>query len=370
MFSSSKCVGSWMKNDKAYCIYCSGKFDPSKGEGDHVIPRAFGDFRNPIIFRGVCPSCNNDLSPLEEELLRTAPEAVMRRFAGATESRKGQPIGWQGASGLPQPKFVIKHEDHDELINASSQVGGEAKPVDQLVVVLKDGSNVHIKLFPAMSAHAIRIKLDQRSISDSDIVKVLWHSDEKNAETFKTLLKELWPQLEQGESYPIEAGIHKVPVRIECKFTQNYYRAIAKIAFHYLLACTKCGFTGHENTFAPVRSFILNGGDQNQFFQNKKPIIALPVGVLSNGQAILPSRWMHMLCCFESPFSAIVAAYTLFGPQRPPSPHFVTLIDCDAPYSVNENRYGHMFVYGNPDLGDTEAAFVEPVQINEYTPGK
>lgn len=359
-----------MKGDKATCIYCYVRFDPSKGEGDHVIPRAFGDFRNPIIFRGACPSCNNKLSPLEEELLRTAPEAVMRRYAGATESRKGQPTGWKGASGVPQPKFIIKHEDHDELIDASSQVGGEAKPIDQLVIVLSDDSNTHIKLFPSMSAQAIRRKLDQRGISDSDIVRVHWHSDEKYVEPYKAMLKELWPQLEQGESPSVEAGIHKVPVRIECKFTQKYYRAIAKIAFHYLLACTKCGFTGHENAFIPVREFIINGGDQNHFFQNTEPKIALPVGVLGNGQAVLPARWMHMLCCFESPSSAVVAVYTLFGPQRPPSPHFVTLIQDKPLPDITEHRYGHVFIYGNPDLGDTETAFVKPVQINKHTPDK
>ena len=97
-----------MSKDSARCIYCPVMFDPSKGEGDHVVPRGFGDFEGAIIFRGVCPNCNNKISVLEEELLRTAPEAVLRRLAGATQNRRGKPAGWQGASGLPAPRFVTQ----------------------------------------------------------------------------------------------------------------------------------------------------------------------------------------------------------------------------------------------------------------------
>lgn len=274
---------------------------------------------------------------------------------------------WQGASGVPQPKFVIKHEDHDELVDANSQIPGETNAVDQLVVVLKDSRNIHIRLYSSMNAQAIRRRLDQLEINDEDISSIHWHSDEKNVALFKALLKELWPRWEQGELPVIESGVHKVPIRITCSVTQKYYRAIAKIALHYLLACTKCGFTGHEETFAPIRDFIMNGGESEQFFQNRKPQIIMPIGVMGDGRAVLPARWMHMLCCFESPSSAVVTVYTLFGPHRAPSPHFVTLMQNESSIIVKENRYGHVFVYGNPDLGDTESSFVEPIEINEYT---
>jgi hypothetical protein len=349
---------------EARCIYCPELFDPNAGEGDYVLPRAFGDFDSAITFRGVCTACNNKLSPLEEELLRTAPEAVFRRFAGAALNRRGKPVGWQAASGVPSPRFVIKHEDHDELIKADPNVPGRACPVDQLILVLKDGSNVHISLFPTMSAAALRRKIQQQGVDEAQIERSYLNSDEKNTETFKALIKELWPNLRYGDLPDVPAGVHQVPVRIQCKFTQKYYRAIAKIAFHYLLSVTRCGFTGHEAVFAPMRKFIMEGGDQQPYFDAQKPEIRLPVGVLPDGKAMLPARWMHMLCGFESPSSAVVAVYTLFGPQRPPSPHFVTLFHKPSPIILQQHRYGHAYIYGEPDLGDTREAFVEPFTVD------
>ena len=352
-----------MSKASARCIYCSVMFDPSKGEGDHVVPRGFGDFEGAIIFRGVCPNCNNKLSVLEEELLRTAPEAVLRRLAGATQNRRGKPTGWQGASGLPAPRFVIKHADHDELIDPDPTISGQARAVDHLTVVLKDGRNVHIRLFPSMSADALRRKLEQRGINQADIARSYWHLDDEHTEKFKSLFKEVWPNHRQDELPSTPAGLHRVPVRIECRFTQRYYRAIAKIAFHYLLAETQCGYTGHEACFEPIRKFIMDGGEHGRFFDVQKPRIALPVGILPDGTALLPARWMHLLCSFESAASVVVAVYTLFGPERPPSPHFVTLFHRPSLVAVPNHQYGHAYIYGKTELGDTRTAFVESIDI-------
>jgi len=170
--------------------------------------------------------------------------------------------------------------------------------------------------------------------------------------------------MKHGDLPTTPAGVHRVPVRIECKFTERYYRALAKIALHYLLAVTRCGFTGHELAFEPVRKFIIEGGDHRDFFSKGKPKIVLPVGILPDGTARLPLRWMHMLCGFESASSATVAVYTLFGPERPPSPHFVTLFHKPSPILVPTHSYGHAYIYGNHELGDVRTAFVKPVTID------
>lgn len=352
-----------MPKESASCIYCGETFDPSAGEGDHVLSRAFGDFDDAIIFRGACPGCNNKLSPLEEELLRTAPEAILRRFADAAKNRRGKPVGWQAASGVPAPRFVIKHADHDELIEGDPSIGGQSHPVDHLAVVLKDGRNIHIRLFPSMSPDALRRKLQQQTIGDEDIACMYWHADDENTDTYKTLLKEVWPDHRHEERPATPAGMHRVPVRIECRFTVKYYRAIAKIAFHYFLANSRCGFTGHERCFEPIRQFIMDGGQHEPFFEDQKPQIMLPVGKLPDGSALLPARWMHMLCCFESLESVVVGVYTLFGPESPPSPHFVTVLQRPAAIVLPQHQYGHAYIHGKPELGDTREAFVDAIDI-------
>lgn len=347
----------------AHCIYCGEAFGPSAGEGDHVLPRALGEFDGAIIYRGACSGCNNDLSTLEEELLRTAPEAVLRRYAGAAQNRRGKPVGWQAASGVRPPRFVIRHHDHEELVKADPEIAGRALPVDQLAIVQKDNQTIHIPLFPSMSANALRRKIAEQGVTTDNVSRIHWHANDETAETYKSLLKVIWPNFRHEELPSTPAGIHRVPVRIECRFTVKYYRAIAKIAFHYFLANSRCGFTGHEQCFEPVRRFIMEGGEHEQFFEAQKPRVALPVGKLPNGSALLPGRWTHLLCCFESLESVVVGVYTLFGPEHPPSPHFVTLLHRPSPLALLQHNYGHVYIYGNPALGDDRDAFVEEVAI-------
>jgi hypothetical protein len=345
------------------CIYCPSVFDPMQGEGDHVLPRGFGDFENAILFRGVCRACNNKLSQLEEELLRTAPEAVYRRMAGAGRNRRGQPVRWQGASGVPPPQFEIAHSDHGELVDADPQVPGQSTPVNQLVVFRNDGQSFTIRLFPGMNANALQRKLEQQGIAAGDVSHAYWHVDEEHADIFTSTIKEVFPDSHHDEYPPTPAGSNQVPVRIACRFTGKYYRAIAKVAFHYFLSQSRCGFTGHEDYFAPVRKFMMEGGDHKPFFESQKLTIPLPIGRVPGGGAMLSARWMHMLCCSESPATVVVAVYTIFGPKRLPSPHNVTLLHRPSSLYLPQHKYAHGYFYGNPALGDTREAFVEPIEV-------
>jgi hypothetical protein len=60
----------------------------------------------------------------------------------------------------------------------------------------------------------------------------------------------------------------------------------------------------------------------------------------------------------------VVAVYTIFGPKRPPSPHFVTLLHRPSPIVLQNHYYAHAYIYGNAELGDTRAAFVEPFDVS------
>ncbi len=57
------------------CIYCPKEFDPSRGEGDHILPAALGEFRGDVRFRGQCPSCNNVIGRFEQQVVQSGPEA-------------------------------------------------------------------------------------------------------------------------------------------------------------------------------------------------------------------------------------------------------------------------------------------------------
>jgi hypothetical protein len=66
--------------ETANCIYCGKTFDPSKGQGDHVIPAAWGEFRNDIRFRGLCQKCNQKIGKTEQHMLQCGPERIFREM--------------------------------------------------------------------------------------------------------------------------------------------------------------------------------------------------------------------------------------------------------------------------------------------------
>ena len=62
------------------CIYCSAQADSL----EHPLPAAFGEFRDaPLLADRICTPCNNRrLGLLDEQLTRSGPEALLRRFYG------------------------------------------------------------------------------------------------------------------------------------------------------------------------------------------------------------------------------------------------------------------------------------------------
>jgi hypothetical protein len=64
----------------AKCLYCDSDGDTR----EHVVPAAFGEFRDaPELAVPVCSVCNNQrLGLLDEQVARCGPEGFMREFYG------------------------------------------------------------------------------------------------------------------------------------------------------------------------------------------------------------------------------------------------------------------------------------------------
>jgi hypothetical protein len=62
------------------CLYCSNEGDSL----EHVLPAAFGEFHDAPHLEGrICKPCNNVvLGLLDQQIARSGPEALLRRFYG------------------------------------------------------------------------------------------------------------------------------------------------------------------------------------------------------------------------------------------------------------------------------------------------
>jgi hypothetical protein len=332
------------------CIYCRASV-PITGVGDHVVSAALGRFQGELYFTRICRKCNSIIGRCEEQVLKCAPEAYLRRMLRPVVDRNERGMAWVGAHGSPPPKFTVKHADHHELVEQFGDNPEDVRPVDQIVVVDREGNEHHIRLFPKMTAAHVRAKLGLLEPQPGD--KTFLHADDQYYAGYVALLKELWPRSEHFHSGTTEAGTHRVEARTTFTFHADYWRAIAKIAFHYYLVTSKRGKAGDEPEFQPIRRFIIEGGDKSAFFDKPNAQFVTPFREVAGGGAFLANTWAHLLAADETYRYAVAAVSLFMGPKRLAPVYHVNLATFPVDIIVPNARSAHSYVYyPDPSAGD------------------
>lgn len=326
------------------CIYCRGLFLPI-GEGDHVLPQALGKFRGDKRFRGVCPTCNNACSPSEQQLIRCGPESLyLRRMAPATpggsrakRKRYGESVG---AVGADPPDLRVAHPDHFERVRITpTDIGGSY--FDHLVCEYADGSDESIELHPCMSAARLRDQLWQ--LRKEWPKKAWFHCHEDHAERYREILNEIFPGHEYREGPSTEPGIHRLRCRVRVEVGLPYFRAIAKIGFHYYLTRNARGARGDEHEFTGVRSFIRHGvGSLSAFVRpggDRFPAVFTRSSRMGLG---------HVLIADESEDLVVVRVHLFAGPNGNEFKHDVILGPISTPIVMRSLVVGHGYSYDDP----------------------
>ncbi|MCH8843362.1 MAG: hypothetical protein IID61_10340 [SAR324 cluster bacterium] len=339
------------------CIYCSDSFDAARGEGDHIIPAAFGEFRGDTRFRRICPACNQRIGRSEEQLLRCGLESLLRRRAnprGRRGRRQGSGPG-KAAHGTPPPQLTIAHDDHRELVMLDPEDSSQVLPVDLLVIHDDADNEEFVRLFPGMSLLALQEKIRSLRIKR----KTTWlHCDEYRYEEYLQLVEKALPGGKPQRHADTEAGVHPVQGTTKFILTDHYFRAIAKIAFHYYLAHTRRSVRGDEPGFAPIRDFIMNGGEKDQFFHASGRQFVPPHGTLGPG-CLTPANWCHMLVADEREEVVVSKVQLFIGPGVIPLEHYVTLGPTASRVVCPDFIWGHAYHY---DANNKSARYVGRVE--------
>lgn len=361
--NSSVPIESPVAGTRVNCIYCTVPIDLHRGQGDHVVPATLGRFDGEFVFRRICPKCNSRIGKCEEQILRCAPEAYVRRMVQPNVKRNRRGTGWAGANGMPPPKFLIDHGDHHELVDGSTDDPRNVFPIDQLVIVDKAKGEHHLRLFPDLTAAQLRAKIDSLGLTPSG--KSYLYADDAAWPKYVALLNEIWPDSPVVQGETIEAGTHRMKGTTEFTFHADYWRALAKIGFHYYLLNTRRGVRGDEPEFADLRRFIMEGGDRDPFFTKPAAKFVMPFRELPDGSAILSSAWTHVLAADES-YTAAVAMVSLFmGPVRLAPTYHVNLGRLRSPLVVPGARSTHLYLYDAEPGKGTFAGRVEMVSTTQ-----
>ncbi|MEX0652559.1 MAG: hypothetical protein WD534_11285 [Phycisphaeraceae bacterium] len=188
------------------------------------------------------------------------------------------------------------------------------------------------------------------------------HCDAPRWNAYQRLLSTVWPNATMDELEATAPGVHQMRGGVKLTVTDHYFRAVAKLGFHYYLTHTRRGFRGDEACFAPLRAFIMNGGDKNILFHNSGRTFAMPFGELPFG-VLTPRQWGHVLASDETRTPIVVYVQMFVGQGCVPRPHYITLGAIENPVIAPSFAWGHVYVYDDLQQPGRFAGSVRQAQL-------
>jgi hypothetical protein len=311
---------------------------------EHHLPRGLGNFKGyvPLADR-VCSRCNGVCGQLDEQLCRCGSEAFFRKFLGISGRSGHDDVNpfYRGSSrGGRLEMFGTNHETGEEreleLVGPNS-----VRELRCVKLVAEDDSTHTIPITDGMTPEEFRKKVAALGFKFFKHVYISAAPEEipwveSLFDGFKFERKPEWT-LPTG---PVVYG----PAAIKFTVTSRYFRAIAKIAFHYFL--TKFPrFRGDEPCFSELRDFIMNGcpvDEIGRFVTYSREQFAYQ---LRAGDRL--SVWGHLLAV-ESDYMGFRAKVQLFvGPENGSIVYTVQIGKNPSPIHHSE-AYGDFFAYYPP----------------------
>ncbi len=363
-------LSSLMARRTAECIYhaespdCMKSFDPTKGEGDHIIPAAFGEFEGDARLRRICPKCNNRIGRCEQELLGCAPEAMLRRFVNPKSKRlRHRGTGQvKSVAGVPGPQYTADLGGLSQLVQLSPDDPRKSLPLAQLIIPGENDSEHYIRLFPGMRPEQLQKRIADTNVPPGWTARLT--CDEQHWEEFVQLVKQAGPGYKVDEGPSTEAGVHRTPWHGKFTMTDASFRAIAKIGFHYYLAHSQRGVYGDEPGFSGIRDFIMNGGKVAEFFEGSHARFVLPFR-----PPWYPENYCHVLAADESEETAVANLHLFLGPGIDRPAYSVVLGSVGSKVIVPGFVRAHLYLYGEATNPDRYAGRVVSVTVTRFRPG-
>jgi hypothetical protein len=321
----------------AGCIYC-GSTDLNI---EHHLPRALGSFKGymPLTDR-VCKRCNGICGQLDEQLVRCGSEAFFRMFLGISGRSAHEKVNpfYRGSSRGGRLEMVGTNHDTGQEKELELVGPDSVRELRFAKLVGEDGKTYTITIMDGMTKEefqrrvlATGVKLFKQVDLSAAPEEIPWV--ESLFEGFTMRGKAEWVQ----PKGPIMYG----PFTIKFTVTDRYFRAIAKMGFHYFL--TKFPrFRGDEPCFERIRNFIINDCPIDEvpryLTYSREPFEYN----LRAGARL--SAWGHLISA-QSDYNDFTARVQLFvGPQTRPNVYTIPLGQNPSRLHYSE-AYGDFFAY-------------------------
>jgi hypothetical protein len=280
------------------------------------------------------------LGILDEQLARCGPEGFFRKFYGVqgrTTHEKINPFerGSAGARRLdaravdPKLGFEVAFEHQN----------GAFRQLRQIVFVEKSGRAHHLPIRDGTTPEQLLAAYKGLGVTAPFDTHVFFDPEEQP--WVEALIRATWPSVTLGKSSLSSTNYEELVVNFE--LTERYFRAIAKIGFHYFLTQFP-RYYGDEPMFSSLHQYILDGGGgidrANEFIGLRQTPL---LGEMLDPKA-RPDGWQaHVLCCEIRP--GVCCAYLqMFLSEDWPPPIYAINLANDPDISLTE-AFGHAYIY-------------------------
>jgi hypothetical protein len=325
----------------AKCLYC----DSDGNTHEHVIPAAFGEFRNaPELQAPVCSACNNQrLGLLDEQVARCGPEGFMREFYGVKGRDHHTPVNpfARGSAGGSRLEFSTFDQEVGVEVNLEIREGVVTQMCELILVETETGKAHHFPLTEAMTADQLRNAIARKAVPKPFETRLSCYSHER--EWVETLLREHSPEV--GFSEPkLMSHVIETP-EVKFQLGERYFRGLAKIGLHYFLTQFPV-YSGHEQMFSAIRSFIREETKEpirrvNEFIQVRHHPLLLPM--LDPG-ARPRAGWRAHVLAAEIRLGTCLAHIQMFLTEHNPGRIYTVTLAQD-PGIPEPSAHAHLYQY-------------------------
>jgi hypothetical protein len=333
-------IHRFCENLDMQCLYCSALGDSR----EHPLPAALGEFRDaPYLDDRVCRACNNTrLGVLDEQFTRCGPEALLRKFydiRGRTETHDKVNVFERRSAG--GHRVDMRSTDKALGVELGLEiVDGQPRQLRQMVFVEQSGKTHVLPILEGSTPDQLRAAFQLLGVVQPCAdVRVFFDPAKEN--WVPQLIQQAWPDSTLGEG-TLASTMYEGAVGT-LVLTNRYFRAVAKIGFHYFLTQFP-EYTGHEQMFADIRQFISDetaGVDRANVFIGKREHALL--GEMLNPR-VRPNGWRSHALCAETRPAECLAYVQTFVTEDWPAPIYAVRL-AQAAGIVDCRATGHAYMY-------------------------
>ncbi len=288
----------------------------------------------------LCTQCNNELGKrIETQFLRAGPTGFFRWLVGI-QGRDGLPPSpfYQGAGGAEPIYMVGKAPAWPFEILLELEPGTEnVCPLRQIIFHHPILGYRAIPILERFRDHPDKLRehLHKEGLQNAKAIYVFGTEDE--IPWVQSLILSLGQQAPK-EWTSIDTQKQRIELIVSVAVTEPYFRAVAKIAFHYALKMFP-ELTGLEPEFDEIKEFIWQGGQASRYVIQRKDQF-----ITNFKLGYRPTNWMHILAAERSRGHIKAFAQFFAGPHSLSLPYEVKIGRDPTRIHMPPRRYAHEYI--------------------------